>query len=327
MPRPTPPRRARSLPHPVHARLAPLFGATASLLGGCATQGGESGSAADDFRVAHAEFARRATSEAPVQLTGVYLPDAELHNEPGEFDLTHWVLDAAVPIPLSRDTFLLAGALAGQRIYRFDGVPTLADETLHHYAPRFGIGKFLDDDLVVQGYLEPGVYSDLGGTLHSEDWRLWYARALAVWRCDDDLFLKGGFILTDTTDSGALPLVGATWHFARDWRFETLLPRDLKLVWTPGPHWILSGGFRIESNEYHIRGPAALGSPEHDVHAQEVYAFLGAEYLFASGLSTFVRFGAPIAGNYDWSYGTGAPDYDNTLEATPFASAGLGWRF
>lgn len=279
------------------------------------------------FRGAHADFVRDATSDALVQLYGTALPEAQLHNEPGEFDLLQWTLDATVPLPLSRDDFLVAGALAGTRDYDFTGVPTLADERLHRYALRLGAGAFVDDDLVVQGYWQPGVWSDLDGTLHTEDWRLWYGRALAIWRAAPDVFWKAGFILTDAVDTGALPLLGVTWHLGAQWRLEVLLPRDLKLVWWPDPAWALSAGLRIEADEYHIRGPEELGTPEHDVHVQEVYAFLGAEHLLTDSLSLFVRAGTSVAGNYDWSYGGGLPDYDNTLEPALFATAGLGFRF
>jgi hypothetical protein len=284
-------------------------------------------STVDVFRAAHGEFVQRATSEPFIQVTALALPGAELENEPGEFDLAHWALDAIAPIPLSRDSFLLVGALAGQRIYQFDGVPTIADETLHSYGLRLGFGKFLNDDLAVQGYWEPSVYSDLDGTLHGEDYRLWYARALATWRANDELYWKAGFMLNDAADTGALPLFGFTWHFASGWRIDALFPRDAKVSWTPSERWVLSTGVRLDANEYHIRGPASIGSPEHDVHAQELYAYVGAERMLDANLSAFMRLGMSIAGNYDWSYGTGAPDYDAKLEPAPFALVGIGWRF
>jgi hypothetical protein len=106
-----------------------------------------------------------------------------------------------------------------------------------------------------------------------------------------------------------------------------LLPRDAKLLYQASDKWQLSGGFSIEANEYHIRGPVALGSPRESVHVQEVYAFLGAEYALNDNLSTFARVGSSIAGNYDYGYGGGLPDYDNSLESAVFATIGVGWTF
>lgn len=278
------------------------------------------------FKEAHGEFGSRATSLAPIQIYGTYLHEADLNQEPGEFDLRQLTLDATVPVPVSRDSFYIVGALAGVRSYDFEGV-SVADDDLHRYGIRLGGGHFVNDDLVIQGYWQPSIFSDLGRSLHSEDYRLWYGTGLAVYRSSRDWFWKVGFILTDAVDTTVLPLLGFTWHATPEWQVEVLFPRDATLVWRPSNTWTFSAGIRSESNEYHLHGPAALGKPEHDVHVQEFYLGLGAEMHHSESVSTFVRAGVPVGGYYDWSYDIGAPDYDGTLTPSPFVTVGLGWRF
>jgi hypothetical protein len=49
-------------------------------------------------------------------------------------------------------------------------------------------------------------------------------------------------------------------------------------------------------------------------------------YRFNLNLSSFVKAGAAIGGDYDWDFGDGN-DFDGTLEPSPFVEAGLGWYF
>jgi len=278
------------------------------------------------FREKHGEFGARATANAPITAVGSYLPESTIHKEPGEFTLTQGLLDATVPVPQSEDSFLVLGALAGVRHYQFDGVPVLADDDLHRYGLRIGYGKFLSDDLVVQGYWQPSIYSDLDGTLNSADYRFYYGALLAVYRTSPDWFWKVGVLGTDAADTGAVPLGGFTWHFAESWSLQTLLPRDLNLVYQ-SPDWTAYFGFLNDSDEYHVRSPAALGLQD-DVHVGELVAHVTLErHLASPGASLLVRAGNTIAGNYDYGYGNGTDDLTGTLESGWFLAAGFAWRF
>lgn len=302
---------------------------TASVLLAVATTGcaGLSDLPVEEFRAAHGDFLRDAISGPLVQLRWTEAADAELEGEEGDFDLEQWVLEALVPIPLSRDSFLIGGVYADRRRYEFHDVPGIEDDVLWRYGVNLGYGRFLDDDLVVQGIWQPGVYSDHDESLESRDLRWWYGTGLAIWRQHPALFWKLGLTLNDAVDTGVIPLVGVVWHLGGNVRFETLLPRDVKLVWRPDERWILSGGLLIASEEYHLRGPAALGHPEHDVHVQERVLFVEAEGRWTEHLSTFVRVGTPLGGNYDWSYGGGLPEYEGELDEGSFVTVGLGLRF
>ncbi len=302
-----------------HARVVCLLSSSVAW-SACATD-----STVQRFRAKHGDFAARATANAPVTLIGAYVPESTIHHEAGDFSLGQVLLDATVPLPQSADSFLMLGALAGVRRYQFDGVPVLADDDLHRYGVRLGFGTFVDDDLLLQGYWQPSVYSDLDGTLNSADYRLDYGALLAVHRSSPDWFWKAGLLGTDAVDTGVLPLVGFTWHFRKSWSLQTLLPRDLNLVYEQDD-WTGYLGFLVESDEYHVRSPVALGL-EDDVHVQELFAHLTVERRLSAGASILLRIGTTVAGNYDYGYGNGTDDLTGTLDRSWFGAAGLAWRF
>lgn len=315
-------RPVRSPRHPDRSITATTVACLASLtvLGGCSTQ-----ATIERFRTKHGEFAQRATSLPPVSVIGSWLPEGTIHKEAGELTFTQGLLDATVPIPQDDDSFLIAGALAGVRHVQFDGVPVLADDQLHRYGIRLGYGKFVNDDLLLQGYWQPSVYSDLDGTLNSADYRLYYGVLLAVYRTSPTWFWKVGLSGNDAVDTGIIPLGGFAWHFADGWSVQVLVPRDANLVYQDGP-WTLSTGLLLESDEYHVRSPRALGL-EDDVHVQELYAHLTVERGLTENLSVLLRGGTTLAGNWDWGYGNGTDDLTGTIEPDVFVAAGIGYRF
>jgi hypothetical protein len=303
----------------------------AAALAGCASPTSPRGSPSSDqelFVAAHGEFGRAARGSAPmIKVSALHVPDGEVHNEPGEFDLTHYALDATVPIPIGRDTFLIAGAHAGARDYEFTpAVIGAADEVLYNAGIRFGIGHFVEDELLVQGYWQPSIYSDLDGSLESEDLKLWYGAVLAVKRTSPGWFWKGGLAFTDAVDSGVLPIAGFSWIIDPQWRVDFLFPRNAEVAYSPDPDWIFSTGLDLESDEFHVRSTAATGKAERDIHVQDLRAFVGAQRRLGPNASVFAKIGTNVVGHYDWSYGAG-PDYDGTLERGVYGQVGFGWSF
>lgn len=290
------------------------------LLAGCASDG-----TMERFKAKHGDFAVRATSLPPVSLMGTWLPEGTIHNEQGEVEFAQGVFDATLPLPQDEDSFLILGALAGVRDVQFDGVPVLADDQLHRYGVRLGYGRFVNDDLLVQGYWQPSIYSDFDGSLNNDDYRLYYGTLLAVLRSSPQWFWKFGITGNDAIDTGIIPLAGFTWHFAEPWSLQVLAPRDANVVYEDNP-WIVSTGFLIESDEYHVRSPDALGL-EHDVHVQELLAHVTVERDLGHGFSLLVRGGSTLAGDWDWGYGSGTERLDGTIEPDLFVAAGIAYRF
>ena len=289
-------------------------------MGGCTSP-----ATIEAFKTKHSDFRHRATWLAPVSLTGSSLPEGAIEGEPGELSFSQVLLDATVPIPQDEDSFLIAGALAGVRSVDFEGVPVLADDDLHRYGLRLGYGRFVADDLMVQGYWQPSVYSDLDGTLNSRDYRLYYGTLLAVHQASPSWYWKAGLALNDALDTCVIPLGGFAWHFAEQWSFQVLLPRDATLVYANDP-WQVSTGLLLEADEYHVRSPESLGL-ESDVHVAERYAHLTVERRVTRNISLLLRGGSTVGGEWDWGYGGGTEELDGDIEPDLFFAAGLGFRF
>jgi hypothetical protein len=260
-----------------------------------------------------------------IELSALHLPEGKVHQEPGEFELTYYKLDALIPIPMDRDTFLLAGAHFGARDYHFSAVSGAEDDVLYNAGLRLGAGHFIHDDLVVQAYWQPSLYSDLDETLNGDDWRLWYGTALATYRCRDNLFLKVGVAFTDALDTGVIPLGGVSWIFHPQWRLDILLPRQAEVSWSPSRPLNLHVGLESESEEFHVRTRTPQGTLETDVHVQDIRAYLGASYRFTDKVSIFAKVGSTVAGHYEWR--DGGATYDGTLERAFFVQMGLGLTF
>lgn len=290
------------------------------LLAGCAAP-----ETIEDFKRKHSEFRHKATYLAPVSLTASTLPEGHIEGEQGELSFTQAVLDATVPIPRDEDSFWIVGALAGVRDVDFDNVPVLADDQLHRYGLRLGYGRFVTDELMIQGYWQPSIYSDLDGTLNHDDYRLYYGTLLAVYQASPEWFWKVGLAANDALDTGVIPLGGFAWHFAQRWSFQTLLPRDATLVYANDP-WQLSTGLLLEADEYHVRSPESLGL-EHDVHTRELYAHLTVERRVTRNVSLLVRGGTTVLGEWDWGYGSGTEKLEGDIEPDLFLALGLGFRF
>jgi hypothetical protein len=289
-------------------------------LGGCTST-----ETIQSFKSKHRDFIQNATYLPFVSLTGSTLPEGRIHKEPGEIEFDQIFFDALVPIPLNDDEFLIGGAIAGVRNVDFDGVPVLADDDLHRYGVRLGYGRFVTDDLLIQGYWQPSIYSDLDGSLTSDDYRLYYGTLLAVYRSSPNWFWKVGVNANDAVDTCVIPLGGFVWHFDERWSWQMLLPRDATLVYESGP-WMVSSGFLSEADAYHVRSPDALGL-EQEVHVQEIYAHVTVERSIFDSVGFMIRGGTTVAGDWDWGYGDGSEELTGALEPDLFGLVGITYRF
>src|SRR5690606_25957013 len=109
--------------------------------------------------------------------------ETELDGEAGEFSFTEYEFDGEFDFPVDPDTFVTIGGLYRLRDYQFDGTPGVADEEVHAIGLTVGVGHFLREDLLLTAKFQPGLRSDLSGTLTREDWSF-YGEALATWQLD-----------------------------------------------------------------------------------------------------------------------------------------------
>ena len=253
------------------------------------------------------------------------LPSAELSSENGNFDSWQIGGDAMVPLITDPDSVVLLGGFFEGR--RFENEPAfpVGDENLYEVGLHLGYGQFITDDTYVEGVFSPGVFSDLDGSLKSDDWEF-HGRVLGTYRSDEHLFLKGGLEVSDVfEDLAVYPLVGVSWLFSPNWRLDVLLPREIELSYLVDPATTLFVGLALDGREYHRRSSSVTGKVTSNFLTQELDVYLGGLHRFNDHLSAFGRFGASIAGHYEFQV-PGAT-IDGQIEPTIMFEVGVGWDF
>ena len=206
------------------------------LLGSCATTpthrlsipvGSASGSAQPDaaiaqdyspsaiFHEAHGDFlARRNRFRPAFRGSFLAMPNASLNNDPGDFDVTQFKAEGGAPFVVDPDSVGTIGGLVKARRYEFSSnTPGLEDETVWGLGMTFGFGRFVNDETLVELEFAPGVYSDLDGSLHHNDWQF-FGKGLVTFHHSDELYLKGGVEVTEVFDDVPVyPLLGLSWLF------------------------------------------------------------------------------------------------------------------
>jgi hypothetical protein len=277
----------------------------------------------EEFLAAHGDFGRTAKRLTPdIELSSYYIPEAEFDGDDEVVDIFRYELDALIPLPVTRDSFLLFGGHAGTRALKIDSDSGFEDENLYNIGLRLGGGTFVNDDLAIQGYWQPSIYSDLGGPPYSDDWKLWYGAGLAVYRQSDTFFWKGGFLLSDALNSGVIPLAGFSWLFSPGWRIDILAPRQFEVSHSWDQTWDLATGIRVDAEEYTIRQSNPRFERTEDIRLRDVRWYVGVLHKWDSGLSLFGRAGIAAGGKYDWH-----EHFEGDMESAPFVNLGIGWHF
>ncbi len=140
----------------------------------------------------------------------LWMPDADIKGESGDFDLVYPRADVKVPLAVDPDTFVTVGGYFGVRSYDTSGTFVASEDNLYEIGAYLGVGTFINEDFLLEGLFYPGVYSDLDGGLNSKDWQ-WYFDALGVFRTAEDLFWKVGVSHNGLfKDMDVYPLLGET---------------------------------------------------------------------------------------------------------------------
>lgn len=251
------------------------------------------------FQQAHGDFMLKRERYNPMlEARAQFLPSTEVKNEPGSFDLLRGSLDLEVPITVATDGFVTVGTFFDVRNYATSGMPNFADEDLYSAGLKLGFGWFLDENLLLEGLIAPGSWSDWDGTLHSDDFD-YPAKVLLTIRNEDDLYFKVGVRYNEIfEEANVLPYLGVAWRFLDNWRLDVLAPEMLELSFWPTPDLGILLGGEIQGAEYHVRSSVATGKQRADTRVQEVIVYGGAMWRATDLLSFGARVGAVVAGDY-----------------------------
>lgn len=279
------------------------------------------------FHDAHGDFLVEADRYEPeVRARLGWQPNGRLQSVPGDFDMTELAIDGRVPIEVDPDNALLVGGHLGTRRYQFDTVTGVQDESLSRMALDLGFLSFLQPDLMVEVVFSPGVYSDLDGGLHSQDWQF-LGHGIATWKYRDDLYLKAGLEVSQVFDDVPVyPVAGLAWLVAPQWRVDVLLPRKAEISWSPHGQLVVHGGFELDGQEYRVRSDAATGKRRFDFDVQELRLVVGGLWRFTDHLSAFGKLGTTLAGDHNFRTPAGVLR-DGTMEPTFTFTMGVGLDF
>ena len=280
------------------------------------------------FRAAHGDFLAGSRRFAPmIEIRAQTATGARARTDGGEVGHSASTFDAMVPMPLSKDSTLIAGVFERSRGYRDARTDDANGDTMFGTGFRVGFGTFVTEDLLVQALWQPAVYSDLDGNVGKDDWYLKNGMALATYRVDDRVYLKGGLAMMQSfEDTSVVPILGASWLFAEDWRLDVLLPRTIEVSYAPAAPWILHGGFEMEAEEYRMRSDALDIAGASTGKAHDHRLFIGGIFRATKSVSISLKAGVIAGGTYEWRDAAGA-EAEDKLERGVFGSFGVGWTF
>ena len=279
-----------------------------------------------DFMVAREPW--RPDAQASV----LFLSDSEVKGESGDFNLQHTRFDIERRIHLPHtDSFVDVGLQYGNRNYEFSpGTVGASDETLHRASVTLTYGQFIDPDTLFELDFNPGVWSDFSDeTLHHQDWQF-YGRGLATWRYSKDIYFMGGVEYSGLFRGlDVYPVLGMAYIIDENWRFDMLLPRQIRLTYNESEHNSVYVSVDLDGGEYQIRAPSSGVLPSRTprtVNVQEFEASIGGLHRFNANLSVQGRIDMTMGGDYRF-LSNAATDYDGQLEPQIFVDIGFGWTF
>ena len=253
--------------------------------------------------------------------------DTSVKNERGSYDLYEFEFVGDYDIIVDPDIMVMVGGTVGTRRYDFTtSFPgATGDENLNQISIRAGAGFFLSDELFLSGELEPGIFSDLDGSLDSSDYQV-FAKTLATYQYSDEIYFKAGIYVDQVFDDlPVYPVAGIAWLFHPQWRFDALIPRSITLSYNPTPAWVLNAGFDLDGNQYNLRTRSGGMSADVTVTTQELNLFVGANYRIDEHFSVFGKLGTILLGDTEFKSTTGRSD--GTLEPSAFFEIGAGFTF
>jgi hypothetical protein len=276
----------------------------------------------------HGQFLREQDRWRPaLSFSLLYQDNAEVSGEPGDFEHLRWNVQGSWRRAVDPDQFVILEPRVQGRKYEFKGTDLVdGDDTVYDLELGIGFGSFMREDLLLEAVVAPGVHSDLEGTLHHQDWKV-FGRVLATWRGQEHLYWKIGVEVSELFDGTPIyPLLGFGWQVNDQWRLDLLAPRRLELTWLATDATHVYGALRTEGDEYRVRDGVGAAERQFDVRMSELDAAAGILHRLNDQLSLFGEVGTTVAGNFEWSEQAGN-DVDGSRDAAWFLRVGFGIDF
>jgi hypothetical protein len=273
------------------------------------------------FREAHGEFMdRRERYDPSLELRARWMPNQRINGEPGSFDLFGYDFDVEFPVVIYPDSYLLFGLYQYGRHYStttpfgsannpgINSEGNWGDQTLTAAGARLGFGVFVADNVLFEMETNPGVYSDLDGTLTHKDYDF-PSSAMVTIQATDNFFWKLGARYNQVyEDAPWLPWLGFSWEVVEGVRIDLMAPEYVELSWWPSGSTAIALGAQVQGAQYRVRSSSGTGKQRANLQIQEVIVYAGLTQRFTDHFSLNVRGGAVVAGDYFLT--TGAASFD-----------------
>ncbi len=250
----------------------------------------------------------------------------DIKGETGHYDLTRFRADGVLELEVDPDTQILLGGRYEQRDYRLqNGMQGGSKDKVFEIGANIGARHFFTDDLEITAMFRPGVYSDVDGPLHHEDWN-WYGDVIGTFRASDSVYAKLGVEASGVfEDVPVYPVAGVAWLISESWRIDVLLPRMVEFSWMPTASMIFSGGVDLWGEQYQVRSPVNTGKQDFEWTLQEFKLYARGQYRMSDNFSLMGRVGTTLAGDHKFRGTNGIAN--GTLEPAFFFELGAGINF
>ncbi|GAB4154235.1 MAG: hypothetical protein Fur0037_22880 [Planctomycetota bacterium] len=281
------------------------------------------------FLQEHGDFVLKSERYSPMaEFSLALLPNYEIQNEPGSFDMIYARADIEYPLTVAPDGYLILGAYGSNRHYEAKAMSGFGDDNLSSAGVKLGFGAFLDRDVLLEVKIEPGLWSDMDGSFKHQDYDM-PGSAIVTWRAGDDAFFKLGMRYNQVyKEAPWLPYLGVSWAINENFRIDVMLPETVEVSWWPESSLGFLLGVDIDGAQYRMRTSAATGRQRANAQVQEIVAYCGLISRMSDNFSLIGRAGANVAGDYHLTNGDASGGFaDGTLDPGLFAEISFGIDF
>lgn len=285
---------------------------------------------AEEFRSAHGDFFYLLRSDrSDVQLGYMIEPGQETKSGSTEFDVEQFYGKFEVPVPLSEDSYLRAGFDFNARRYDFsrsDGsIEGISNETFHRVTGLFGAGTFLSDNLLLNGALQLGVFSNFGDGLDGDDFDV-RGETMLVYRLNPSAqLLVGAKLSEDFEDTSLIPLLGLR-LLSEDGKLHINLtvPLELRVGYNVFQPFQVFGRVTLSGERYNFTdGP---GGANGELRVQDRRIGGGFSWWLGSYVNLECEAGFSFDSEIEFQL-DGRPDFDREIDSAGYLRAQLGFGF
>ncbi len=284
--------------------------------------------AQSEFERAHGRFLMGVMRmPSTFELDASYQPKVGVEDSDVEADLVKVKTSLQKFFAVTEDLAIVTGLSFGLRNYTFDGVGRLGadlDESLYAITPQLSAVWFVTDRIMILPTFRPGIYSDLDGSLETDDFQ-WQGNVIGSYELNERWFLKLGVAVgEDFDETSVIPVAGFAYVPHDRLRVSILLPREASITWKP---WekrglLIEPGIYLEGQQYHVDTAAG----DADIQIQDIRADLTAKYPVAEAARVSLSVGSNFRGKYEVE-GEGGFDVDADQDPSLYIAIGFDASF